>query len=111
MIFGRFPFADSPDTAVITCHHVLEGSPILRVTHDADDGMWQFLCGHVHETDEARVISLQEALTLDASPAKHITHTRTTARILLKFMVCFSFLNFCYILLIPIISEVSIFGN
>ena len=67
MIFGRFPFVDSPDTAVITCHHVLEGSPILRVTHDADNGMWQFLCSHSHETDEARVISLREALTLDAS--------------------------------------------
>lgn len=70
MIFGRFPFADSPDTAAITCCHVLAGTPILRVTHDAEDGMWQFLCGQPHGTDEARVISLKEAFSLDASLQK-----------------------------------------
>ena len=70
MIFGRFPFADSPDTAAIACRHVLQGAPILRAVRDADDGMWQFLCGHPHQTDEARVISLQEALKLDASLRK-----------------------------------------
>ena len=61
----RFPFRDAPDTAVITCCHVLEGAPILRVTHDAEDDMWQFLCGGTHEESEARVIALEEVIALD----------------------------------------------
>ena len=66
--FGRrFPFREAPNTAVIACCHVLDGAPILRVTHDGEDGMWQFLCGGEHEADEARVIALQEAYTLDDS--------------------------------------------
>ena len=33
----KFPFEDSPDTACITCYHVLEGyKPILYVSHDED---------------------------------------------------------------------------
>ena len=31
---------------------------ILYVLHD-DDGMWQFLCGNTHETDEAKFVSLK----------------------------------------------------
>ncbi len=43
------PFADAPDTAVITCCHVTDdGAPVLYVSHDEDDGMWQFLCGGEH---------------------------------------------------------------
>ena len=42
----EFPFYDSPDTATIICCHILERqAPILYVSHDEDDGMWQFLCG------------------------------------------------------------------
>ena len=44
----KFPFYDAPNTATITCCHILEnGEPILYVSHDEDDGMWQFLCGKV----------------------------------------------------------------
>jgi hypothetical protein len=57
-------FAD--DTACITCVHVLEGAPIKLVSRD-DEEEWQFLCGQtVHESLEARVISLEEAVTLDS---------------------------------------------
>ena len=63
----RFPFREAADTAAITCCHVLDGAPVLRVTHDAEDGMWQFLCGGSHEESEARVIALKEACDLDAS--------------------------------------------
>ena len=63
----RFPFREAPHTAAIACCHVLDGAPILRVTHDREDGMWQFLCGGEHEAHEARVIALQEAYDLDAS--------------------------------------------
>ena len=54
----KFPFEDSPDTACITCYHVLEGyKPILYVSHD-EDGYWQFLCGENHKEEDARVVSL-----------------------------------------------------
>lgn len=66
----RFPFREAPETAVITCCHVMAGAPILRVTHDEEDGMWQFLCGGEHDAGEARVIALQEAHALDASLGK-----------------------------------------
>ena len=58
------PFSLPPDTAVITCVHILNGAPILHVVHD-EDGDWQFLCGKKHTTEEARVISLAEACKLD----------------------------------------------
>ena len=66
----RFPFREAPETAAITCCHVMAGAPILRVTHDEEDGMWQFLCGGEHDAGEARVIALQEAYALDASLGK-----------------------------------------
>ena len=51
-----FPFDDAPNTAVITCCHILDhGAPILHVSHDADDGMWQFLCGACHDESEGRI--------------------------------------------------------
>ena len=43
-----------------------EGSPILLVTHDADDGSWQFLCGSTDDVDDARLIGLECALELDS---------------------------------------------
>ena len=67
---STFPFSDKPNTAVITCLHVLNHErPILHVTHD-EDGDWQFLCGEEHRVDEARVIALDEAYELDRSVGK-----------------------------------------
>ncbi len=61
----KFPFYDAPNTATITCCHILEnGEPILYVSHDEDDGMWQFLCGKAHETDEAKLVSLKSVFDL-----------------------------------------------
>lgn len=55
-------------TATIICCHIIDdGKPILYVSHDEDDGMWQFLCGSTHDTDEARLVSLKEAFDLDNS--------------------------------------------
>ena len=35
-LFKKFPFKDKPNTAVITCVHILnEKQPILYVSHDA----------------------------------------------------------------------------
>jgi hypothetical protein len=67
----NWPFADAPDTACITTRQVLEeGYPILLVTRDSEDGMWQILCGTTSNTDDARVIGLGEALKIDPSLAQ-----------------------------------------
>ena len=64
----EFPFYDSPDTATIICCHIMESQePILYVSHDEEDGMWQFLCGKTHEMEEARLVSLKWVFDLDNS--------------------------------------------
>lgn len=66
-----FPFYDSPDTATIVCCHVVNRErPILFVSHDEDDGMWQFLCGESHNESEARLVSLKYAFDTDNSVGK-----------------------------------------
>lgn len=42
-----------------------EGAPILHVTHDEVDEIWQFLCGKEHELDEAMVVGMGEVVRLD----------------------------------------------
>lgn len=62
-----FPFSDAPDTACITCCHVLNNEkPILYVSHD-EDGCWQFLCNGDHTEADARVVSLNDILEIDKS--------------------------------------------
>ena len=39
----------------------------MYVSHYEDDGMWQFLCGKAHETDEAKLVSLKSVFDLDNS--------------------------------------------
>ena len=64
----EFPFKDATNTATIVCCHVLDkNKPIMYVSHDEDDGMWQFLSGDKHETHEARIISLKSAFEIDNS--------------------------------------------
>lgn len=65
----RYNFSDPENTACMTCSHVLNQKlPILYVTHDEDDGMWQFLCGaEEHTPEHAKVIGLGEAVGLDQS--------------------------------------------
>ena len=54
----NWPFADKPNTASVTTRQVLEGAPILLVTHDADDGSWQCLCGTTDDPADARIVGL-----------------------------------------------------
>lgn len=64
----EFPFEDAPNTAAISCCHIIEErKPILYASHDADDGMWQFLCGGKHNESEARIVSLAEIYEVDKS--------------------------------------------
>lgn len=66
-----WPFDDSPNTACITTVHVMERRrPILLVTHDEDEGDFQFLCGTTNNTDDARVVGLGTILRLDPSVAE-----------------------------------------
>ena len=63
----NWPFADTPNTASITTRQVLEGAPILHVTHDEDDGSWQFLCGTTNDPADARVVGLGRMYARDPS--------------------------------------------
>lgn len=61
-----WPFDQGPMVAAITTRQVLEdGLPILRVTHYSDDHSWAFQCGTTNDTNDGRVIAMQEALNLD----------------------------------------------
>ena len=64
----EFPFYDAPNTAAIICCHIMENeSPILYVSHDEEDGMWQVLCGRTHEIEEAKLVSLKWVFESDNS--------------------------------------------
>lgn len=63
-----WPFTDPPNAMTITTRQVMElGMPILLVTHDADDGCWQMLCGTTDDADDARVVGLAEVYKRDSS--------------------------------------------
>ena len=65
--WAGWPFLEAPRTVVFTTREVLEGAPILFVSHDGDDGAWQF---HSHDpaTEEtASVTTLLELARLDPS--------------------------------------------
>jgi hypothetical protein len=62
-----WPFDQSPNVGALTVKSVLEGDPILFVSHDSDDHGWQFLDGREPDTREGRLISMSHALALDPS--------------------------------------------
>jgi hypothetical protein len=63
-----WPFDDPENLAVFTLKRLVQGgSPILRVTHDEDDGGWQFLDVGEVSMDEASLVSLREITRLDPS--------------------------------------------
>ena len=56
----------------ITTRQVLrDGWPILLVTHDADDGAWQFVNGHGHTEDagSAMVVGVETVSSVDPTVA------------------------------------------
>jgi hypothetical protein len=68
----EWPFDDPPDVATISLRDIMESrQPILLVSHDAEDGMWQFLDGRADlNPDDAVVLSLADVLGLDRSIAQ-----------------------------------------
>jgi len=67
---GEWPFEDEPRVAVFTTTHVMRnGEPILRVSHDAEDGTWQFHYGGPVSMKDAMIVALEEVLEIDPTIA------------------------------------------
>ena len=63
---NQWLFSDKPNVAVITTINIVKKKkPILAVWHDADDEMWQFLDGTSVRKKDARIIGLEEIITID----------------------------------------------
>jgi len=61
----EYKFEDDPNTACFTCKHVLdENAEILFVSHDEDDGAWQFLCGGEHTESDAKIVGIGQIINL-----------------------------------------------
>ena len=63
-------FKDPPNTAVYTTKFVVDDKKtITYVTHDADDGAWQFFSEDNFENfeDVAKIIGLQEVVAMDST--------------------------------------------
>ena len=57
------PFDEPPGRTVFTTRRVTElGYPVLVVSHDADDGAWQFLCGTTNDPKDGVTESLASML-------------------------------------------------
>ena len=64
----KWPFPDARNTAVFTTRQIIEeGKPILLVTHDQDDGAWQFHTRKTVPAFEAKVVALDEIIFCDPS--------------------------------------------
>jgi hypothetical protein len=62
-----WPFAEPRNVAVVTVRQVFSGAPILLVTHDTEDGIWQFLPGVTFSVSDAMVVALEEVVEQDPS--------------------------------------------
>lgn len=63
-----WPFADPPDVAVFTTRAIVEeGAWIAHVSHDDEDGAWQFHGANPGSADmaEARIVSLRSLVERD----------------------------------------------
>jgi hypothetical protein len=66
-----WPFDDPPNLATITTRTVMDGTSwIALVSHDEDDGAWQFLPAGDFDVDDAMVVGLHHFLEKDASVAE-----------------------------------------
>jgi len=61
-------FDEPENVATITTRQVIrDGQPILLVSHDADDGSWQFLTGGAFSTEDGMIVALHEIVEHDPS--------------------------------------------
>ena len=62
----EWPFDQEPNVAALTTRQVLEGRPILYITHYEDDHSWSFVHGSGEDFEQdGRLICMAEALELD----------------------------------------------
>ena len=64
----EFKFLDNKNTMVITTKNIVKGeNDIKLVSHDEDDGMWEFLDGDEVDEKSAVIVSLLEMVRIDSS--------------------------------------------
>ena len=68
----HWPFSNRPDVATFTSKDVVEGAWIHYVSHDKEDGAWQFLSenGAPSAESDARIVLLKNIVQLDPSIEK-----------------------------------------
>ena len=63
-----WPFDDPPNVATLTTRPVMDGSSwIALVSHDEDDGGWQFIGPEGASMDQAMLVALHNVLRRDAT--------------------------------------------
>lgn len=68
MTLGNWLFSDPKNVACFTEKSIMNGKQaILLVSHDAEDGSWQFLPGGNREIANAIMVSLEEIAHIDPS--------------------------------------------
>jgi hypothetical protein len=66
-----WPFDESPNVATFTTRGVIDGSEwIATVSHDADDGSWQFIGEKGARMDQAMLVALRQIFERDRSIAE-----------------------------------------
>ncbi|HSI83264.1 MAG: hypothetical protein ACAI35_22075 [Candidatus Methylacidiphilales bacterium] len=55
-----WPFDDAKNVACFTTRQVLGGATITFVSHDADDGAWQFISSDGAKMKDMRIVALSE---------------------------------------------------
>src|SRR5882762_5115205 len=66
-----WPFDKPRKVAVFTTIEIVSrNKPVLYVSHDADDGAWQFLTGETVTVDNGRTVALSEINNPDPSVAE-----------------------------------------
>lgn len=64
----KYSFLEDKNTMVITTKNIISHiSDIVLVSHDEDDGTWEFLDGEEVKEEDAAIISLYEIVKLDNS--------------------------------------------
>lgn len=64
----NWQFDEPENVAVISLRQIVDGSePILHVTHDSDDGGWQFLGWENAREEDVKIVALRTIVRLDST--------------------------------------------
>jgi hypothetical protein len=65
---SNWPFQDPQNVAVFTTKHIVRNhKPVLFVSHDAEDGAWQFHSGDIARDEDVMIIALSEMVEIDST--------------------------------------------